>query len=98
MKKVSLLGDSIRLSYQAHVRERLADSAEVWAPEGNCMHSIHHLLNLGWYLTQPADVIHFNFGLWDCRRLARDRSENIVPVEIFARNLDHIITTVRANT
>ena len=45
-KNVTLLGDSIRMGYEPTVRAELADVAEVWAPEGNCMHSVHHVFNL----------------------------------------------------
>lgn len=91
MNKVTLLGDSIRLGYQETVTSELGGMAEVWSPDENCMHSVHHLFHPEWYLEQPADVIHFNFGLWDCRRLGRDRKENAVPVGLFTRNLDFIL-------
>lgn len=95
--RVTLLGDSIRLGYEATVRAELADLAEIWSPEENCMHSVHHACNLRpWYLDRAADLIHVNFGLWDCRRLDADRSDNLVPEELFARNLDHILERVRA--
>lgn len=98
MKKVTLLGDSIRMGYQETVCKELEGTAEVWSPEGNCMHSVHHLFNLAWYVDRPADVIHFNFGLWDCRRLGKSSEENAVPVELFARNLDFILEKIRAAT
>ncbi|PTY05989.1 hypothetical protein DB346_01070 [Verrucomicrobia bacterium LW23] len=97
-KRVTLLGDSIRIGYQATVKEQLADVAEVWSPEGNGMHSVHHLCNMGWYLDQPADLIHFNFGLWDCRRLGRVRTDNLVPLETYLRNLDYLLEVVRGGT
>ena len=98
-KRITLIGDSIRLGYQDIVRELLADRAEIWSPEGNCMHSVHHLFHIQpWYVDPAAEIIHFNFGLWDCRRMERGSSENAVPVEIFARNLDFILRKVRAAT
>jgi len=36
MKKVMLLGDSIRLSYKDDVAKRLAGKTEVMGPEENC--------------------------------------------------------------
>lgn len=98
MKHITLLGDSIRLGYQDTVKATLKEQAEIWSPDDNCMHSVHHLFNLAWYLERPADVIHFNFGLWDCRRLGRNRTENAVPVEVFTRNLDFILEKVKAGT
>jgi lysophospholipase L1-like esterase len=98
MKHVRLIGDSIRLGYQETVRSELNGIAEVWSPEGNCMHSVHHLFNLSWYLEQPADVIHFNCGLWDCRHFSKDSSEYTVPLDQYIRNLDFILTQVRKYT
>lgn len=92
-KKIVLIGDSIRMGYEPIVREKLAGTTEVWGPSENCRHSIEHLLNFdAWYLSQNPDLIHFNFGLWDCRRLMREHEESLIPVEIFARNLDVILT------
>jgi len=98
-KRITLIGDSIRIGYQDIVRELLAERAEIWSPESNCMHSVHHLFHIQpWYVEPAADIIHFNFGLWDCRRLERGGAENAVPVEVFARNLDFILRMVRAAT
>ncbi|HEY9248800.1 MAG TPA: hypothetical protein VIO38_06695, partial [Rariglobus sp.] len=99
MKKIVLLGDSIRLGYEGRVKERLGDRANVWSPAENCGHSVNHVFNLrDWYVLTGADVIHFNFGLWDCRRLRRGLNDAMVPVEVFARNLECIITTIREQT
>jgi lysophospholipase L1-like esterase len=98
-KRITLIGDSIRIGYQDIVRELLAERAEIWSPEANCMHSVHHLFHIQpWYVDPAADIIHFNFGLWDCRRLERGGAENAVPVEVFARNLDFILRKVRSAT
>ena len=35
MKRIVLIGDSIRMGYQEKVHEQLADWADVWAPEEN---------------------------------------------------------------
>ena len=86
------------MGYLDTVRKELSTEAEVWSPEGNCMHSVHHLFNLAWYLDQPADVIHFNCGLWDCRRLGKGHSENAVPVELYVRNVDFLISQIRSRS
>lgn len=36
MKRVMLIGDSIRLNYQSQVQENLKDSCYVWGSENNC--------------------------------------------------------------
>jgi len=67
MKQVLLLGDSIRLSYQSLVKEKLNGMAEVVGPEDNCRFAKYTL----WYVNQwvdehsKPDIIHWNNGLWD---------------------------------
>ena len=67
MKKIILLGDSIRLSYGNRVRELLGEGYTVWQPEDNCRFAAYTLRMLFEYKAQleGADVIHFNCGLWD---------------------------------
>jgi len=43
MKKVMLIGDSIRLGYQAKVAELLKDTALVGGPADNCRFSAYTL-------------------------------------------------------
>ena len=40
MKKVVLIGDSIRKGYQPKVQEKLNGEVEVWGPQDNCRHSL----------------------------------------------------------
>ena len=72
MKKVVLLGDSIRLiGYGLKVGEMLGDEYEVWQPEDNCRFSKYTLLGCEEWAEgiKDADVIHWNNGLWDvCNR------------------------------
>ena len=67
MKKIILLGDSIRLSYGNRVRELLGEGYTVWQPEDNCRFASYTLRMLFEYKAQleGADIIHFNCGLWD---------------------------------
>ncbi len=66
MPNVVLLGDSIRMGYQAEVVKSLAGKAEVWAPEDNCQSSDFMLKNLDrWLAGKTPDVIFFNCGLHD---------------------------------
>lgn len=68
MKKVVLLGDSIRLiGYGKKVEETLKDSYDVWQPEDNCRFAKYTLRMLFDYQDKikGADVIHWNNGLWD---------------------------------
>lgn len=68
MKKVTLLGDSIRLlGYGAKVAEMLGDEYEVFQPEDNCRFVKYTLRMLFDFKAQieGSDVIHWNNGLWD---------------------------------
>lgn len=67
MKKVTLLGDSIRLGYGARVPAVLGESYEVWQPEDNCRfvkYTLRGLFDWREYI-QNSDIIHWNNGLWD---------------------------------
>ena len=74
MKKVVLLGDSIRQSYWVRVKELLSDIAEVYAPAENCAYTLHTIRRVrDWFNTWGhADLIHYNNGAWDHHRDAGD--------------------------
>lgn len=66
MKKIMLLGDSIRLGYQAKVVDLLAGKVAVTGPEDNCRFSAYTLFNLSaWVPDDDFDVIQWNNGQWD---------------------------------
>lgn len=74
MKKVLLLGDSIRVGYCKYVKMALEDVAEIYFPEENCRFSAYTLRNLAEWEKQlfgfgkgaQVDLVHWNVGLWDC--------------------------------
>ena len=77
MKKVLLLGDSIRMGYDKYVREALAGEAEVFYPADNCKFAEYTLRfahewkkELG--LSDDVDLVHWNAGLWDALELFGD--------------------------
>ena len=49
MKRVMLIGDSIRLNYQSVVEEELSGEYSVWAPEENCRFAKYTLTELPRY-------------------------------------------------
>ena len=66
---VILIGDSIRMGYQAAVAGELEGIAEIWGPEqngGNSENVLNHLDE--WALGRAAAVIHVNCGLHDLRK------------------------------
>ncbi|MBQ8383515.1 MAG: SGNH/GDSL hydrolase family protein [Clostridia bacterium] len=75
MKKVTLLGDSIRLiGYGSTVAHRLSDEFTVWQPAENCRFAQHTLRGLWEWADEIAgsDVVHWNNGIWDVCRLFDD--------------------------
>ena len=75
MKKIVLLGDSIRLwGYGTRVPDMLGEGYEVAQPEDNCRFVKYTLRGLfDWHdIIKDADVIHWNNGLWDCTEIFDD--------------------------
>lgn len=77
MKKIVLIGDSIRMGYDKYVREKLDGQAEVLFPEDNCQFAMYVFryihewkANYGW--GDDVDLIHWNSGLWDILHLFGD--------------------------
>ena len=67
MKKVVLLGDSIRLGYGKVVEEKLGDEFTLWQPKDNCRFAAYTLRGIyDWRANiDDSDVIHWNNGHWD---------------------------------
>ncbi|MCL2516962.1 MAG: SGNH/GDSL hydrolase family protein [Oscillospiraceae bacterium] len=74
---VVLLGDSIRMNYQAKVRFYLDGVADVYTPDENCRWSSYTLKFLfTWFAAFPKDidVVHWNNGLWDVSTVEIDNN------------------------
>ena len=65
--KVTLLGDSIRMSYAPSVAQLLGEEFEVFSPEDNCRFSKYTLRGLVDWKDQMAgsQIVHWNNGIWD---------------------------------
>ena len=78
MKKILLLGDSIRQNYQEYVKEELKNTAEVYYPNDNgkfCYYTLRYVHDWIRILSDGKndfDIIHFNCGLWDVLRLSNE--------------------------
>ena len=75
MKKVSLLGDSIRLfGYGPRVPALLGEDVTVFQPQENCKFAKFTLRGLyDWKAElETSDVIHFNCGIWDAGDVVGD--------------------------
>lgn len=77
MKRVFLIGDSIRIGYDQYVRENLADCAQLYWVADNARYVTYTLrLAHDWVATdcdpEKLDVIHWNNGLWDIAHVCGD--------------------------
>ena len=89
MKKVALLGDSIRLiGYGLKVPELLGNNYEVYQPEDNCgfvKKTLRMLFDIREKLN-GCDVIHWNNGLWDIFRPFED-GKTLTSEEEYTENM-----------
>lgn len=95
MKKIVLLGDSIRMSYGKTVAEKLGDDFSVWEPDDNCRYAQNTYQHLsddewdGWAAqVRNCDIIHWNNGLWDIKHWFEDGP--LTPVEFYVDTMIRI--------
>ena len=77
MKKILLIGDSIRMGYDKYVKEALKNVAEVYYTEDNSRFAEYTLRYAHEWKSQlecgdDVDLVHWNAGLWDCLELFED--------------------------
>lgn len=97
LPEVVLLGDSIRMSYQAGVKKRLDGIARIWSPEDNCRDTVYTLDSLDrWLEGRDPAVIHINCGLHDM--WLDDAGERRHSVAVYAANLRKILLRLREKT
>ncbi len=88
MQRVVLLGDSIRLGYENHVRALLEGRAEVFSPAENCRFAGYMFIGIPAWAREcgsPEEVslVHWNSGHWDCAHFD-DSPEAYCTVEEYA--------------
>ncbi len=99
MKKVFLIGDSIRFGagekspgYGVYVKELFEGEAEVFAPDENCRFAQYTLRYLGDWARKTdrnaVDAVHWNNGLWDVLHL--DGDEIFTPKDVYVSFLERI--------
>lgn len=96
MKRVLLIGDSIRLHYQDEVKKLLGNEYEVMAPQENCRFSSYVLNSLRFWLAEfrNPDVIHWNAGLWDTAILYHEDG-CFISVEEYVANMKKILRELK---
>ena len=99
MKKVVLLGDSIRLlGYGKRVAEFLGGEYDLWQPEENCRFSFHTFRMIYDYRDQikDVDVIYWNNGLWDvCKTFGDDV---FIDKDVYVDTMKRIAKVLQANS
>lgn len=92
MKKVLLLGDSIRMGYEPYVRESLKDLAEVCASQNNGCFAKYTLWGVNLWIKEFGipDIVHWNNGIWDVHHEA-PMVEALTPLEEYLETLRRII-------
>lgn len=99
MKKVLLLGDSIRMGYDEYVKELLQDKCEVYYDENDNGRFAAYTL---WQANQffknygKFDVVHWNNGYWDMN-VEAPMTEAMHPVDEYVHFLKRIIKEIRRN-
>ena len=93
MKKLYLLGDSIRMGYEPIVKEKLAGSVDVFSPSVNCEFAPYILKHLHRWAEQSGnaseiDLVHWNSGLHDVLRMFG--SGCLVPLDFYINTLKRI--------
>lgn len=99
MKKVLLLGDSIRMGYQDYVRELLNDRCTVYYDENDNGRFAAYTL---WQANQlfkkygKFDVVHWNNGYWDMN-VEAPMTDAMHPVDEYIHFLKRIMGEIRRN-
>lgn len=88
MKKITFLGDSIRIGYAPRTIELLGDGYEYFQPSDNCRFA-KYTKRLIWdhrKEIEGSEVIHWNNGLWDICDLWGDGS--FTPLDEYIREME----------
>lgn len=100
LPRVLLIGDSISIGYTAPVREKLAGKANVHRIPANGGDTARGLANLdSWLGDGDWDVIHFNWGLHDLKRLKDGQLDASMPKAVtpedYATNLQSLVQRLK---
>ena len=85
MKKVVLLGDSIRQGYDKYVKLAFEGEVQVYSPEENSRFAAYALRQLALWRKQmgcgsDVDLVHWNVGGWDCLHMLDGRPHTDIEV------------------
>jgi len=93
LPRVLLIGDSISIGYTVATREALAGKANVHRAPTNCGPTIRGLEGLDKWLGDGRwDVIHFNWGLHDLKKI---EGKHQVPIDQYEKNLRELVKRLK---
>lgn len=98
VKKIVLIGDSIRIGYDVLVKEAFKGTAEVYFPEKNCCFAEYILRHLHeWKETMKCgddvDCVHWNVGLWDTLILFEDGP--LTPLDVYELYMERLCKRIK---
>lgn len=98
MKKIVLIGDSIRQGYDKYVKMAFEGVAEVYYPTDNCRFTAHILRHIGEWKEKmqcddDVDLVHWNAGVWDNLILMDGR--NHTEIEVYRANVERICQFIK---
>jgi acyl-CoA thioesterase-1 len=94
LPRVLLIGDSISIGYTLPVRKLLTGKANIHRITGNAGPSSNGVFLIDtWLGKNKWDIIHFNFGLHDLKRL--DDGKQQVPLDAYERFLRLIVQRLK---
>lgn len=93
MKRIFLIGDSIRIGYDSRVRELLSDRAQLYWSNDNARFVAYTLRYASEWAAEDCDaskidVVHWNNGLWDVLNMLGDAAQT--PLEEYGNGLSRI--------
>ncbi|MBQ5748513.1 MAG: hypothetical protein IIV87_00010 [Oscillospiraceae bacterium] len=96
MKKVLLLGDSIRMNYQEYVKELLKDECEVIYAPDNGRFAAYTLWQMNQMFRHNDGIclVHWNNGYWDMN-IEPPMTEAIHPIDEYLHYLRRIAEYIR---
>ena len=93
LPRVFLIGDSISIGYTLATREALAGKANVHRAPTNCGPTIRGLEGIDKWLGDGRwDVIHFNWGLHDLKKI---EGKHQVPIDQYEKNLRKLVARLK---
>ncbi|MDD4690036.1 MAG: hypothetical protein PHE51_09860 [Eubacteriales bacterium] len=98
MKKILLIGDSIRGGYDKYVKLSFDGVAQVYYPSENCRFTTYIIRNIFEWKNDiccgdDVDLVHWNAGLWD--DLIVLDGKHHVSIDVYKENIERICNLIK---